>query len=103
MIQTIVFLAHINMLLQVHFGTRVLVMMGGSNTYIYPTIAHAQTMIRPLRRPFRGPYTHLSLGTDMCIIRGTFLDIQRRDVNISRYGDEDGVWRKKCTKEHTKI
>jgi nucleobase transporter 1/2 len=38
-IQTILFLAGINTLLQVHFGTRLPAVMGGSYTYIYPTVA----------------------------------------------------------------
>jgi solute carrier family 23 (nucleobase transporter), member 1 len=38
-IQTILFLAGINTLLQVHFGTRLPAVMGGSYTYIYPAVA----------------------------------------------------------------
>lgn len=39
MIQTILFLAGINTLLQVHFGTRLPAVMGGSFTYIYAAVA----------------------------------------------------------------
>nr|CAB3493617.1 unnamed protein product [Digitaria exilis] len=38
-IQTILFLAGINTLLQVHFGTRLPAVMGGSYTYIYACVA----------------------------------------------------------------
>ncbi|VAH95462.1 unnamed protein product [Triticum turgidum subsp. durum] len=38
-IQTILFLAGINTLLQVHFGTRLPAVMGGSFTYIYAAVA----------------------------------------------------------------
>jgi hypothetical protein len=38
-IQTILFLSGINTLLQVHFGTRLPAVMGGSYTYIYPAVA----------------------------------------------------------------
>ncbi|OEL22981.1 Nucleobase-ascorbate transporter LPE1 [Dichanthelium oligosanthes] len=38
-IQTILFLAGINTLLQVHFGTRLPAVMAGSYTYIYPAVA----------------------------------------------------------------
>ncbi|RCV41378.1 hypothetical protein SEVIR_9G129800v4 [Setaria viridis] len=54
-IQTILFLAGINTLLQVHFGTRLPAVMGGSYTYIYPIVAivlsprHA-LIIDPLER-----------------------------------------------------
>jgi nucleobase transporter 1/2 len=40
-IQTILFLAGINTLLQVHFGTRLPAVMAGSYTYIYATTAIA--------------------------------------------------------------
>lgn len=38
-IQTILFMAGINTLLQVHFGTRLPAVMGGSYTYIYACVA----------------------------------------------------------------
>ena len=41
MIQTIVFLAGVNTLLQVHFGTRLPAVMAGSYTYIYVIAAIA--------------------------------------------------------------
>lgn len=39
MIQTLLFVAGINTLLQVHFGTRLPVVIGGSYTYLLPTIS----------------------------------------------------------------
>ena len=41
MIQTIVFLAGVNTLLQVHFGTRLPAVMAGSYAYIYAIAAIA--------------------------------------------------------------
>jgi hypothetical protein len=64
-IQTILFLSGINTLLQVHFGTRLPAVMGGSYTYIYPAVA---IIISPryliIIDPFEVPLLFYKLASD---------------------------------------
>jgi len=76
-IQTIVFLAGVNTLLQVHFGTRLPAVMAGSYAYIYAIAAIAVSpryliIIDPLEvsaaPPYHPPSVFLQSVTDLTLI-----------------------------------